>query len=73
MSTAILSKGEPTLYSCIGPLALVLGPLTAAQVVHFLHQLSTSHRLGTGPSKISNFRQRLVDSKMSTRTPSVCL
>ena len=46
-STAILSKGEPTLYCCVGRLALVLSPLTAAQVVHLLHQLSTSSRQRT--------------------------
>ncbi|KAJ3650009.1 hypothetical protein Zmor_021722 [Zophobas morio] len=57
VSSAILSKGEPALYCCIVPLALVLDVVSATNPVKTL----------------PNFRKGLVHSKMSIRTSTVLL
>ena len=69
MSTAILSKGEPTLHCCIGPLALVLGHSRTGRtfLAPVLHIFSTTNPVESLP----DFRNRLVNSKMSSRTTVV--
>jgi hypothetical protein len=44
MSVVIFSNGDPTLYWCIRPWFLVLGPRLAAQLSHSWHNLSMSLR-----------------------------
>ena len=70
MSPTVLPKGEPALCGGIGPLTLIFGRVTAAQVLHFLHQLSMSSRQRTQlVESLPNFEKRLVYSRRSTGPP----